>query len=871
MDAKMNALFTVLTLVIYSQVFGQFQDQSQYLNINSSVATTYNGNGLSFYDFNQDGIDDITIARGNLEPVFLINDGVNLVPAPFSIPNVDSKQIMMIMWVDYDNDGDLDVFITKMFGPVELWKNDGSFNFTLSTAAAGLSLLERYHTGAAFCDYDHDGDLDLYVAKFYHPNIGISPTNASVFYLNDGDGTFTEFTVQAGIFVPQRPIFQPVFLDYNNDGWEDLYLITDRIFVVNELFLNNKDGTFTNVTQQSGAGLMICSMSGTVGDYDNDNDLDVFITNNPAVGSKLLENNGDSTFTEVASQMGVNIHQVGWGALWLDYDNDSWQDLFVSFTGGHPGYIGNHLHKNNEGVDFTNVSYEMGILNEVTETFVCAMGDINNDGYYDILLNPKEGYVPKLYKSITGANHYLSVSLQGVESNKQGVGTWIRAYAGGNEYVRFTLCGENLIGQNSSKYIFGLGQLDVVDSLVVDWNMGTHDVYYNVAVNQHMNIVEGLSFYSNMYPQLSQLYLCPGQSVTLSLPDLENVTWSNGESGAETQVTEPGWYWASITTSSGHTTQTQHVLVEFAPEVPIDVIFSNESCYGFNDGSIELVCPENTIQSVEWATGDTLNIISSLAPGAYTFELTDVHGCVHWGGAFIEPAQQIITLVNTTPALCFGDSTGTAQIIIFGGAFPHVIDWQGHEAQSLVAGAYSVVVIDANGCEVITSYTVGEPEILSAEIDAEDVGISGPAGSASVVASGGTPPYYYEWSSGIANGNQVSGLPVGIHLLTVTDDNACSFTIEFQILDVTGIFDTAARSCFVFPNPVVDKLIISNCNLPPIFSYSIYDITGSLKAYESVHYLPDGISVQWLQPGIYSLRIHKDDALGNVTFVKSDY
>jgi hypothetical protein len=297
----------------------------------------------------------------------------------------------MLLWVDYDNDGDLDLLVTKNNGPIELWQNDGSFNFTNVAEAAGFPNENFEYTGAAFCDYDHDGFLDLYVAKFYHPNISIADNKRGVLYRNNGDGTFTDVTELAGVQVGQRPCFQPVFLDYNNDGWEDLYLITDRVFVENALFRNNGDGTFTNVTTESGAGLMICSMTGTIGDYDNDGDLDVFISNSHTIGSKLLRNEGNDTFTEASAVLGVNLHQLGWGGLWLDYDNDTWQDLFMSLTNnGLIPFSGNRFYRNNEGESFTDVSDETGINDVVTESYVSIMADIDHDGYYDFYLNNKQ-------------------------------------------------------------------------------------------------------------------------------------------------------------------------------------------------------------------------------------------------------------------------------------------------------------------------------------------------------------------------------------------------------------------------------------------------------------------------------------------------
>jgi hypothetical protein len=227
--------------------------------------------------------------------------------------------------------------------------------------------------------------------------------------------------------------------------------VTDRLAFPNELFKNNGDGTFTSVTTTSGAGIQIDSMSGTVGDYDNDGDLDIFVTNNPyPTGHVLLQNQGDGTFIQKQNEAGLYLVQVGWGSMWLDYNNDSWQDLFVSVTSPVLVPIGNQFYVNDGTGHFTQQNTLVG-LNALNETFTCAKGDLNNDGYYDFITTNYNVYPTKLYQNSTGNNNYFAFTLEGTISNKDGIGSWVHCYAGGNHYARFTLCGENLMGQNSAK------------------------------------------------------------------------------------------------------------------------------------------------------------------------------------------------------------------------------------------------------------------------------------------------------------------------------------------------------------------------------------------------------------------------------------
>ncbi len=852
-------------------VHGQYTDVSSMLNIQSTVATTYNGNGLSFYDFNQDGWDDVTIGRGNLAPVFLVNNQGNLSPAPFAIPNNDGKQIMMIMWVDYDSDGDLDLFISKMHGPLELWQNDGNFNFVNVAAAAGLDQASWYYTGAAWCDYDHDGDLDLYVAKFYHPSIGVSASKAPVFYINNGDGTFTESTVDVGLWLPQRPMFQPVFLDYDNDGWEDLYLITDRVFVENVLFKNNKDGTFSNVTLDSGAGLSICAMSGTVGDYDNDGDLDVYMTNTWTVGSKLLRNNGNSTFTEVAAAMGVNTHQVGWGSMWLDYDNDGWLDLFAGLTGNGPGYAGNHFYHNQQGNGFVNVVESIGMLNEVNETFVAAMGDLNNDGYTDILLNNKEGYLPKLYQNTTAGNNYLSVSLKGTYSNTEGVGSWITCYAGGHAFSRFSLCGENLIGQNANRYIFGLDSLQLVDSLVVRWNRGSTDVLYQLDVNQHITVIEGLSVYMQLGPTASSTWLCPGDSVELHMHGHPNALWSNGAQGESTMVNAPGLYYATLGTPQGYTVNTQTIEIVSAPTEAPHFAVSHESCYGAYDGAISLEGDSEQWTSIVWSNGLEQLSLSNLTPGAITYHATDAYGCPHTGSVQITAAEALVGVVMAQHVRCHGGWDGAAQVAVFGGVPPYTLEWdEGVQPDSLAAGWYEVLITDAHLCTDVATVLIAEPEAaLQASIDIAHIEVEGGSGSAWVWPSGGTPPYALVWSGGEAAGSGVTGLGLGAHHVLISDVNAYTTQLDFEVYNTTAAYSMVRGSrCTIVPNPVKRVFSLQHCSLQGRVAYSIHDVGGRTLQHGHFDGSASQLSVEMLDRGMYFLWLDLPDGAHTYGFVK---
>src|SRR5690606_7053146 len=354
--------------------------------------------------------------------------------------------------------GDADLLITRHYFSPQLWRNNGDLQFQNISAEAGLEQDFTNYWGAAFCDYDHDGCLDLFLAK-YHFNSSPFSNQKSVLYRNDCNGGFIDVTTEAGIVFPARPSFQPVFADFNHDGWEDLYIIIDKSDYPNELFINNTDGTFNQVTESSGAGIMISAMTGAIGDYDNDGDLDVFVSNDPVPHNILLQNNGIAEFSDVTGSAGLIEKPVypSWGGPWIDCDNDTWQDLFYgTVTSPQSPPTGNRFFVNHFPDIFSDQSQLLGIHDEMTESFVCAKGDVNNDGYYDFYTNNQAPYPSQLYLNNGGENNYLAVSLQGTYSNPDGIGSWIHCFVNGEKFVRFTTCGENFVGQDSKRQIFGL-------------------------------------------------------------------------------------------------------------------------------------------------------------------------------------------------------------------------------------------------------------------------------------------------------------------------------------------------------------------------------------------------------------------------------
>ncbi len=237
----------------------------------SDISTDPNGVGVSFFDFDNDGWDDLTfIKQGDHLILYKNNQGLfNLLPSIIPTPGEPKHAL----WVDYDNDGFNDVLTTYFNVPCRLYHNDGNFNFADVTIQSGLSLLSGPSYGASFGDFNKDGYLDLYICSYSTTGNFTDPNELNVLYKNNGNGTFTNIANQAGVNDSTKASFQAVWLDYDKDGWADIYVINDFELDENSLYRNNGDETFTNVTIQSGTTNPLSNpMSNSVADFDNDGD-----------------------------------------------------------------------------------------------------------------------------------------------------------------------------------------------------------------------------------------------------------------------------------------------------------------------------------------------------------------------------------------------------------------------------------------------------------------------------------------------------------------------------------------------------------------------------------------------------------------------
>ena len=462
-----------------------FDNEAETLGVEIICGNTLFGNGVSFFDYDNDGWDDLTVATADDDPVrFYKNINGNFVEQTLNIANNNWRN-KQVNWVDIDNDGDNDLFVTSDTSINRLYENLGNMILQDITSTSGLlnEVLVTY--GASWGDYNNDGFLDVFLSNR-------DTTIPNILYKNNGNNTFSLVNSESGLITTGTLSFCSAFIDYNKDGFQDIYVANDKVEYPNIMYKNNGDGTFTEVGFETGTDITIDAMSVTIGDYNSDSWLDIYVTND-VVGNVLLKNNGNGTFSDETLSSNTAMNSVAWGSVFLDAENDGDLDIYVSAE--HDGTVSGYL----SSALFTNNNDEYILENEAIPddyaiSYSNAIGDIDNDGYPEILVNNINHDNIFLWKNNSNnTNNWLKVKLEGTISNRNGVGSMIEISVNGEKQYRYTLIGEGYLSQNSASEIFGIGDATVIDYVKVNWLSGTEDIFYNVTPNQNLKIVEGSS------------------------------------------------------------------------------------------------------------------------------------------------------------------------------------------------------------------------------------------------------------------------------------------------------------------------------------------------------------------------------------------
>jgi hypothetical protein len=482
---------------------------------NAPGAALFRTGGAAAADYDNDGWVDLFVTRLNARDLLYRNKGDGTfqdvaVPAGLTINALTNGPA----WGDIDNDGDKDLYVTSSGGTRNyLYVNNGNGAFSEQGSARGAALAGglRFGQSASFGDYDGDGYLDI------HTNDWGSETAASTSRLlrNLGaanPGHFEDVTAAAGLNV-FRPThffdgttdtsayrYASTFTDLDRDGHMDLAISSD--FLTSQLFWNNGDGTFTDGTIAAGVGTDEDGMGSAIGDYDGDGRLDWFVSalvdvpggGAPHSGNRLFRNNGDRTFSDQTDAAGVRNSGWSWGSTFLDHDNDRDLDLIVT-NGFDPAMPDQSRLFRNDGGVFTDISSAAGVTDTGLGRGLLSF-DYDNDGDLDVFI-VNHGAQPFLYRNDGGdANAWLKIKLEGTDSNRDGVGAFITldpdSNVAGDEIVREIHAGSNFLSQNELTAHFGLGaDVGAIDSIMIEWPSGMVQKLHNVSANRLVNVVEG--------------------------------------------------------------------------------------------------------------------------------------------------------------------------------------------------------------------------------------------------------------------------------------------------------------------------------------------------------------------------------------------
>jgi hypothetical protein len=519
-----------------SVVFGGV-DRKKYI-----IETT--GTGVAIFDYDNDGWPDIFIVNGSSLDAPLHGKA----PTNHLYHNNHDgtfKDVTEIAGLthsgwgqgvcvgDYDNDGWEDLYVTY-YGKNVLYHNNGDGTFTDMSEKAGVAGSGKaWGNGCAFVDYDRDGHLDLMVANYVDFDLATTPAPGdrstciwkgapvmcgpqglpaakNILYHNNGDGTFENASAKSHIDKADGHYSLSVStLDYDDDGWPDIFVACDSTASI--LYHNNRDATFTDVAITAGAafnedGRAQAGMGSTIADYNGDGKLDIFKTNFSDDTATLYRNNGNGTFDDVTypAGLGLNTKYLGWGAMFLDFDNDGWPDLVLVNGHVYPEVDSQHLgsafqeprilyHNNGNGT-FTDISADAGPgITALNSSRGLAIGDLWNDGRLSAVISNMNAPPSLLVNDVRTPNHWITFHLMGtsfnsssrkLRTNRDAIGARITMKAGSRIFVDEVRSGSSYDSNNDMRVHFGLGSVTKLDSVEVRWPGGLTEKFEALATDK---------------------------------------------------------------------------------------------------------------------------------------------------------------------------------------------------------------------------------------------------------------------------------------------------------------------------------------------------------------------------------------------------
>ena len=521
----------------------RMEDVNGGLNTKKYIIET-TGSGVAILDYDRDGWPDVYVVNGDTLDTVAGQKKESLPTGHLYHNNHDgtfsdvtrTAGLVANGWGqgacvgDYDNDGFDDLYVTY-YGRNRLYHNEHNGTFREVATAAGVAGNGAdWGAGCAFVDYDRDGKLDLMVSNYVQFDVKTVPkpgegqmciwkgvpvmcgprglaSTPNILYHNVG-GRFDDVSKASGIEKTDGHYCLGVStLDYNRDGWPDIYVACDSTPSI--LYRNNKNGTFTDVAVEASVafdedGREQAGMGATIADYNGDGWPDIFKTNFSDDTSSLYENNRDGTYSSKIfdAGLGLNTHYLGWGVMFFDIDNDGWPDVLIANGHVYPEVDTAHLgatykeprlvYWNQGNGKFKDVSAVAGPgCTELASSRGLAIADFWNDGRMSAVVNNSGGKPMLMVNEAANQNHWLGVGVAGTRSNRDGIGARVTLFAGGKQWAQEMRSGSSYLSSSDLRLHFGLGGLITVDRIEIDWPSGLKEQFPAARADQMMTLVEG--------------------------------------------------------------------------------------------------------------------------------------------------------------------------------------------------------------------------------------------------------------------------------------------------------------------------------------------------------------------------------------------
>ncbi|MFM7618721.1 MAG: CRTAC1 family protein [Bacteroidota bacterium] len=657
------------------------------------------GTGLSSFDVDEDGWDDYTICSWNTPTRFFKNINGQFVLTK-SFPN--NKDATACVWSDLDNDGKNDLIVIRRNAKPQLWWQENNFEFSLDTVSLHSDFLPTNSPySVATGDYNRDGNLDVAITNYSY-NFG------NRIFTNLGErffslGSFGNINYNGVLS------FQPAWIDIDFDLYPELYIVNDHSAPC-ELYKFNEFGFFDNITNSFHLENTSDAMSNSWVDFENDGDFDVFVSNGTNQPNSLSIND-NYNFNNQGPNQGLIYPLESWGGLWIDIQNDGWNDLLICTNEGiGTGNLNNKFFLNQSG---QLNSIFVSDLHDSPIGYHCAVkADFDNNGTSDVFLSP-EYYLAnpsinssqkKALLTSENSNHYLKFRLSGRWSNRNGIGTRYEIHAGELHYVGYTQTGEGYLSQNTQNIICGLGLNTLVDSLILYWPSGIIDKHFALSSDTFVTLEEGETI--NLFKITPANCLDSLNHVASSI--FPYLIWSDSSTD-NPYSTNQNNLTVQTNTGFGRTVPLNISIPEYIPPV-IQTTLSPPLCPGINNGSISSFLIQNEFDTLSFIHSD------SLSHGNHSISHTSDLGCTFTEVYSLEYTSILsIQNISITPT-CWNNTSGQIELEVVGGQNPYNNSFNSGIIQyaNLPAGNVNISIVDSLLCSIDTLLFI--PEIQEPDI-----------------------------------------------------------------------------------------------------------------------------------------------------------